>query len=94
MFLRHSTLWPVAAAKQDASRAETRAAAMMSKHLPVSDVPLEYRAPSPQEIDAHLQQWADAGWELVNGSTAVAKFGVHWLPTYTFFWRQASAPPG
>lgn len=90
MDYRHSSVWPVQVSGP--SSTEQRAAAVVGRHLPVTaDAGGVWRAPTPEEVDGHMQQWADAGWELVSANASHDRFGLNQLlPVYTFFWRQPS----
>lgn len=47
----------------------------------------------PKRVNENMEQWADAGWELVSG-TATA-FTVHMVATplirYVMYWRKGKA---
>ena len=43
--------------------------------------------PNP-DMDAHLQEWADAGYELVTATQRSRDGGSHAETTFTFIWRR------
>jgi hypothetical protein len=88
MEYRHSTLWPQTIARQ-CTRTETKAAAIVSTAVPgAAGTPVDHVPPSVDEVNAHMQQWADAGWELVSANQSPEKWGFPILPVYAFFWRR------
>lgn len=87
MEYRHSSLWPQMVERQG-TRAETKAAALVSKHMPVPPTPVEHIPPSIDQVNAHMQQWVNAGWELVSANQSVHQFGHKICPVYGFFWRK------
>ncbi len=53
----------------------------------------ELRSPNGDAIQEHLDLWAAAGWELVNGSTTTMEFfevhrGRYPDAVYTMWWRR------
>ena len=55
---------------------------------------MEHAAPTIDEVNAHMKQWADAGWELVSANVALETFGLNSIcPVYAFFWSRLPAPP-
>lgn len=42
------------------------------------------------DIDAHLQMWADAGYELVSVTERSRDGGRYIEDTFTFFWRRST----
>ncbi|WP_166532573.1 hypothetical protein [Blastococcus xanthinilyticus] len=57
----------------------------------------ELRSPEPGVMQAHLDEWAAAGWELLSGSTVTMLFekpGSHrWTGVvYSMWWRRPVGP--
>ncbi len=42
---------------------------------------------TPEEVDAHLSERADAGWELVSATTCVVILDGNQHLAHSFFWR-------
>lgn len=55
----------------------------------------EYKVSGTEDLDevqSMTTAWAEAGWELVNGSTSYYRRSsgsqFTWILVYTFFWRR------